>query len=87
MDTEDRLYRYLQEFLDTLPGGFSATNSGSDIRLLKCLFTFAIRVPFKIQLISIRTLYPNEGGNVEKIVETESVDISSYVVSVELHKR
>ena len=38
MDTEDKLYRDLQVFLDTLPGGFLATESGSDIRLLKCLF-------------------------------------------------
>jgi electron transport complex protein RnfB len=39
MDTEDKVYRELQKFLDTLPGGFAATKSGSDIRLLKCLFT------------------------------------------------
>jgi hypothetical protein len=39
MDTEDKVYRDLQKFLDTLPGGFSATKSGSDIRLLKYLFT------------------------------------------------
>lgn len=39
MDTESQVYRDLQKFLDTLPGGFSATKSGSDIRLLKYLFT------------------------------------------------
>ena len=39
MDIEDKVYRDLQEFLDTLPGGFSATESGSDIRLLQYLFT------------------------------------------------
>jgi electron transport complex protein RnfB len=39
MDTENKIYRDLQKFLDTLPGGFLATKSGSDIRLLKCLFT------------------------------------------------
>jgi electron transport complex protein RnfB len=39
MDTENKVYRDLQKFLDTLPGGFSATKSGSDIRLLKYLFT------------------------------------------------
>jgi electron transport complex protein RnfB len=39
MDTKDQVYRDLQKFLDTLPGGFSAAKSGSDIRLLKCLFT------------------------------------------------
>jgi len=39
MDTEDKIYRDLQQFLDTLPGGFSAMESGSDIRLLKYLFS------------------------------------------------
>jgi electron transport complex protein RnfB len=39
MDTENKIYRDLQKFLDTLPGGFAATESGSDIRLLKYLFT------------------------------------------------
>jgi electron transport complex protein RnfB len=39
MDNQDKVYRDLQQFLDTLPGGFAATETGSDIRLLKCLFT------------------------------------------------
>jgi electron transport complex protein RnfB len=39
MNNETKIYRDLQKFLDTLPGGFSATESGSDIRLLKYLFT------------------------------------------------
>lgn len=39
MDAERKVYRDLQKFLNTLPGGFSATESGSDIRLLKYLFT------------------------------------------------
>lgn len=39
MDNDDKVYRDLQKFLDTLPGGFSATETGSDISLLKCLFT------------------------------------------------
>jgi hypothetical protein len=39
MGNETKIYRDLQEFLDTLPGGFSATESGSDIRLLRHLFT------------------------------------------------
>ncbi len=37
--TDDQIYRDLQKYLDTLPGGFQATESGSDIKLLKCLFT------------------------------------------------
>jgi electron transport complex protein RnfB len=39
MTKEDKLYRDLQKFLDTLPGGFAASESGADIRLLKYLFT------------------------------------------------
>src|SRR4030042_4296731 len=39
MNTGKKVYRNLQQFLDTLPGGFAATESGSDIRLLKSLFT------------------------------------------------
>ena len=39
MTKEDKIYRDLQKFLDTLPGGFAATESGSDISLLKYLFT------------------------------------------------
>jgi electron transport complex protein RnfB len=39
MTTENQFYRDLQKFLDTLPGGFQATESGSDIQVLKRLFT------------------------------------------------
>jgi NAD-dependent dihydropyrimidine dehydrogenase PreA subunit len=39
MDKENKVYRDLQKFLDTLPGGFRATESGADIRLLEYLFT------------------------------------------------
>jgi electron transport complex protein RnfB len=39
MITESQIYRDLQKYLDTLPGGFQATGSGSDIQLLKRLFT------------------------------------------------
>lgn len=39
MDTGNDVYRRLQKFLDTLPGGFAATESGSDMRLLRYLFT------------------------------------------------
>jgi electron transport complex protein RnfB len=37
--SEGQIYRNLQEFLDKLPGGFPSTESGSDINLLKYLFT------------------------------------------------
>lgn len=39
MESEDRVYRDLQEYLDRETVGFAATETGSDIRLLKLLFT------------------------------------------------
>jgi ferredoxin len=39
MISDDQVYRGLQIFLDKLPGGFTSTESGSDIELLKYLFT------------------------------------------------
>jgi electron transport complex protein RnfB len=39
MIDESQVYRDLQRYLDKLPGGFQETESGSDIRLLKRLFT------------------------------------------------
>jgi electron transport complex protein RnfB len=39
MTREDKVYRLLQQHLDNQPIGFPATMSGSDIRLLKSLFT------------------------------------------------
>ena len=39
MSTDEKTYRDLQEHLDKETLGFPATESGSDIRLLKQLFT------------------------------------------------
>ena len=39
MTTETDIYRNLQEYLDELPIGFPATESGVEIRILKHLFT------------------------------------------------
>jgi electron transport complex protein RnfB len=39
MDTEDSVYRELQQHLDESPAGYPATESGVDIQLLKHLFT------------------------------------------------
>ena len=39
MDTERKVYRDLQRYLDRLPGGFPAVESGLDISLLKRFFT------------------------------------------------
>jgi hypothetical protein len=37
--SEGQIYRDLQEFLDKLPGRFPSMESGSDINLLRYLFT------------------------------------------------
>lgn len=37
--SEDRIYAELREFLDRLPGGYPATDSGVELRILKKLFT------------------------------------------------
>ena len=39
MTSEDNVYRELQEYLDRETAGFPATETGSDIKLLKLLFT------------------------------------------------
>jgi len=39
MDNETQIYRDLQKYLDRMPGGFAATESDMDIRVLKHLFT------------------------------------------------
>jgi len=39
MEKEESIYVKLREFLDGLPGGFPATESGTDIEYLKWMFT------------------------------------------------
>ena len=39
MESEDQIYRKLQQHLDESPAGFAAAESGADIRLLKHLLT------------------------------------------------
>ena len=39
MDDENPVYRALQEHLNRLPEGYPPTESGTDIRLLKYVFT------------------------------------------------
>lgn len=39
METENRIYRRLQQYLDRMPSGFPEAASGLDIKLLKRLFT------------------------------------------------
>lgn len=66
MDSENKVYRELQEFLDTLPGGFSATESGSDIRLLKHLFT-----PEEARVAVYLSMKPEPVGQIHRRI-TES---------------
>ena len=60
MAHEDKLYRSLQRHLDSQPVGFPATKSGSDLRLLKRLFTpdearLALNLSYKPR--SVKELY------------------------------
>lgn len=60
MDTDDQVYRDLQEFLDTTPGGLTATESGSDIRLLKRFFTpeeAKVATFLTMKPVPIKTIY------------------------------
>ena len=71
MDSENKVYRDLQKFLDTLPGGFSATESGSDIRLLKCLFT-----PDEAKVAIHLTLKPESAKQIYNRIEKSGAIIS-----------
>jgi electron transport complex protein RnfB len=62
MSHEDRIYRELQKHLNRQPVGFPATRSGSDLRLLKWLFTpaeaqWAMKLNYKLR--SLKDLYEN----------------------------
>jgi electron transport complex protein RnfB len=71
MDTENKIYRDLQEFLNTLPGGFAATESGSDIRLLQYLFT-----PKEARIALCLTMKPEPAGQIYERVKESGIDIS-----------
>jgi electron transport complex protein RnfB len=71
MDTENKVYRDLQKFLDTLPGGFSATESGSDIRLLKYLFT-----PEEARVALCLSMKPETAKQVHNRVKKSGAPIS-----------
>lgn len=71
MDTENKVYRDLQKFLDTLPGGFPATKSGSDIRLLKYLFT-----PEEAKIAMCLTVKPESAKQIHNRANKSGIPIS-----------
>jgi len=75
MDTENKVYRDLQKFLDTLPGGFSATESGSDIRLLKYLFT-----PKEAKIAMHLSMKPETAKQIHNRIKKSGIPISIEVL-------
>ena len=68
MNEEDKLYRDLQLHLDKQTIGFPATNSGSDIRLLKQLFKpdqaeMAMMLTYRYQSLEQIQERAKKGGN------------------------
>ena len=59
-DTNNDIYRKLQEHMNSMPVGFPATESGVEIRILKHLFTpeqAKIALQLKFQPISLKKIY------------------------------
>ena len=81
MDTENKVYRELQIFLDTLPGGFSATESGSDIRLLKYMFT-----PEEAGIAMHLTMKPEPVKQIHDRVKKSGIPISIEELQLILDK-
>lgn len=71
MDNENKVYRDLQKFLNTLPGGFTATESGSDIRLLKYLFT-----PEEARVAMHLSIKPETAKQIHNRIKKSGYDIS-----------
>jgi electron transport complex protein RnfB len=71
MDTENKVYRELQKFLDTMPGGFSAMESGSDIRLLKYLFT-----PEEAKVAMYLTMKPERAKEIHDRIKKSGSSLS-----------
>jgi electron transport complex protein RnfB len=71
MGNETKVYRDLQKFLDTLPGGFSATESGSDIRLLKNLFT-----PEEVKVAVHLSLKPQTVRQIQYRLKKSGISVS-----------
>ena len=71
MDIENKVYRDLQKFLDTLPGGFAAAKSGADIRLLKYLFT-----PKEAKIATHLSMKPDPAKQILNRIEKSGTPIS-----------
>lgn len=72
MNANDQVYRDLQEFLDAKSaGGFIKTESGSDIRLLKHLFT-----PQEAKIATFFTLKPEPIKTIHERVKNSGMSIS-----------
>lgn len=57
----DDIYKKLAKHLDDMPGGFPATESGVELRILRRLFT-----PEEAELALALTLFPEEPARVAK---------------------
>ncbi len=68
---ENKVYRDLQRYLDTLPGGFQATESGSDIRLLKHLFT-----PEEARIAMYLTMKPEPIKHIYSRIKKSGISVS-----------
>lgn len=71
MDGETQLYRDLQKFLDTLPGGFPAADSGADIRLLQHLFT-----PEEARVALYLTMKPETAAQIRQRMAEDGNEVS-----------
>jgi electron transport complex protein RnfB len=72
MDADDQVYRDLQKFLEAKSaGGFTATKSGADIRLLKMLFT-----PQEAKIATFFTLKPEPIKTIHERVKKSGMSIS-----------
>ncbi len=71
MDSEIQLYRDLQKFLDTLPGGFPAAESGADIRLLQYLFT-----PEEARVALYLTMKPETAARIRQRMAEDGNEVS-----------
>lgn len=75
MDSQNKIYRDLQKYLDRLPGGFPATESDLDISLLKRLFTLEeakIAMQLSMKPEPLKTIYhriKKTGMSIEELRE------------------
>jgi electron transport complex protein RnfB len=60
-DTQDDVYKKLAKYLDDMPGGFPATESGVEFRILRRLFT-----PDEAELTLNLTVIPEEPARIAK---------------------